>query len=146
MKRIAFILLTLAFAAGCDREPGGHPAEVARLKDPALIARGGALFGRHCASCHGARAEGTPDWRRRDAEGYFPPPPLDDTAHAWHHPLQDLRTMIRRGSLPGQGRMPGWGGKLSEEDIDALIAWIQSLWSAEVYAAWLEIDRRARTP
>lgn len=145
MKRMALILLALAFTAGCDREPASRlPADVARLKDPALIARGEVLFKKHCATCHGARAEGAPNWRRRDADGFFPPPPLDDTAHAWHHPLDDLRTMIRYGSPPGQGRMPAWGNSLSSEDIDAVIAWFQSLWSPEVFAAWLELDRRAR--
>jgi mono/diheme cytochrome c family protein len=139
-----FLLLGLQ---GCDSQPAAQvPAEVVRLKDSALIARGAALFQQHCAQCHGTRAEGTPDWRRRDADGFFPPPPLDDTAHAWHHPLPMLRAMIRDGSPPGQGRMPAWGATLSDQDIDAVIAWIQSLWSPEVYAAWLEMDRRARIP
>lgn len=145
IPRSVFALFVLASMAGCERDPGNRiHGEVARLQDPSLITRGKALFARHCASCHGIRAEGSPDWRHRDANGFFPPPPLNGTAHAWHHPLQDLRNTIRRGSPPGQGRMPAWGGARSDEDIDALIAWIQFLWSAEVYAAWLEIDQRAR--
>lgn len=149
MRRAVMCLFAFGLGTlqGCGPEPdAGVPDEVARLKSSTLIARGEALFAQHCATCHGARAEGTPDWRRRDAEGFFPPPPLDDTAHAWHHPLPVLRTMIRDGSPPGQGRMPAWGATLSGEDIDAAIAWIQSLWSAEVYAAWLEMDQRARAP
>lgn len=141
------VVAALMALPGCDSgTTPGVPPEVTRLKDAALIARGGAVFAQHCATCHGVRAEGAPDWRRRDAEGFFPPPPLNDSAHAWHHPLPNLRAMIRDGSAPGQGRMPAWGTKLSNEDIDAAIAWIQSLWSPEVYAAWLEMDRRARPP
>ncbi|MBL3684378.1 cytochrome c [Sinorhizobium meliloti] len=33
----------------------------------------------HCASCHGVRLEGEPDWRRRKRSGRMPAPPHDAT-------------------------------------------------------------------
>jgi mono/diheme cytochrome c family protein len=139
---VALLFTTIALTACGRREE--VPTEVRRLRDPAFVAQGAVLYQTHCARCHGAAAEGATEWRRRDAEGFFPPPPLDESAHAWHHPLADLRRTIRHGSLPGQGRMPGWGGRLNDTEVDAVIAWFQSTWSPEVYAAWLEIDQRAR--
>ena len=36
-----------------------------RPDDAALTARGEQVYREHCASCHGARLEGQPDWRAR---------------------------------------------------------------------------------
>ncbi len=115
---------------------------IVRKEDPELVRKGEAVFRRHCAACHGRQAEGAPDWRRRGEDGFYPPPPLNGTGHAWHHPTAMLRDMIRNGSPPGQGRMPAWGDKLSAEEIDAVIAWFQSLWPDEVYAAWYDREQR----
>jgi mono/diheme cytochrome c family protein len=40
--------------------------------------------------------------------------------------------------------MPPWHNKLTEADVEAVIASFQSLWPAEIYRAWEDIDRRAR--
>jgi hypothetical protein len=32
--------------------------------------------------------------------------------------------------------MPGWEGKLTEQEIDDILVWIKSLWPDEVYDAW----------
>jgi len=42
-------------------------------------------------------------------------------------------------------RGPAWGNTLSEADIEAVIAWFQSLWPDPIHAAWADTDRRART-
>jgi len=42
------------------------------------------------------------------------------------------------------GSMPAWEGKLSDDDIEAVIAWIQSRWPEEIYQAWLAMDEKAR--
>lgn len=39
--------------------------------------------------------------------------------------------------------MPGWGATLSDAEIDAVIAYFQSLWSDDVYAAWYDMTQRA---
>lgn len=111
----------------------------ARNVDPAVLAMGRAVFEGHCSRCHGARAQGAPNWRQRDQTGFFPPPPLDSSGHAWHHSRSELKHMIRFGSEPGKGNMPAWDKQLSEQQIDAVIAYIQSLWSEAVYSAWYDM-------
>ncbi len=115
-------------------------AAVVRRHDPALVALGERVFREHCARCHGDRAQGAPDWRRQLPDGSFPPPPLNGSGHAWHHPRDWLAARIRDGGL----KMPAWRGKLSEEEIQAVIEWFQSLWPDPVYAAWYQSQERAR--
>lgn len=137
-------LLALVMLTACQEEQ--TPAvEVERNVDKAQVARGQALFAQHCARCHGERAQGDPQWRRRNPDGTFPPPPLDGSGHAWHHPYGWLKEMIRNGSAP-QGNMPAWGATLSEQQIEDIIAWFQALWPAEVYAAWWEMEQRRLGP
>ena len=98
--------------------------------------RGHALFQTHCAACHQPDASGTKDWRSLDANGKLPPPPLDGTAHTWHHPLSVLRRTVRLGGVPLGGSMPGFAEKLSENEIDEILAWVQSRWPDEIYRVW----------
>ncbi len=143
-------LLPLLLAGGLllvACKPSTPPAPVAPARpavDPALLARGAALFKQHCAACHGNRAQGAPNWHQLGADGKYPPPPLDGSAHAWHHPYGALQQTIRDGTLRLGGSMPAWRGKLSEQEIAAVIAHFQSLWPDEIYQAWADIDRRAR--
>lgn len=113
---------------------------VAERPDAASVARGDRLYERHCAACHGAGAVGAPEWHRPDAQGRFPPPPLNGTAHAWHHPKAHLIAIVRDGS---QG-MPAFGTTLAEGQIIDIIHWFQSLWPDELYAVWTRHDRDFR--
>ncbi|MDX1430846.1 MAG: cytochrome c [Gammaproteobacteria bacterium] len=118
-------------------------AEPPRWYDETHVARGAEVFARHCAGCHGERAQGAADWRRRDASGKLPPPPLDGTGHAWHHPSAVLMKVILEGSPQG-GSMPGWAGTITANDAASVIAWFQSRWPDEIYAAWYRIELQAR--
>jgi mono/diheme cytochrome c family protein len=40
--------------------------------------------------------------------------------------------------------MPPWGGQLSDEDMEAIIAWFQSLWPDEIYDTWAQMDAETR--
>lgn len=140
--KIWALLSSVLLLVACKPSTPSTPARPA--VDPALLARGEALFKRHCAACHGDRAQGAPNWSKKGPDGKYPPPPLDGSAHAWHHPYAALQQTIRDGTLRLGGSMPAWRGKLSEADIEAIIAWFQSLWPDEVYRAWADIDRRAR--
>lgn len=107
------------------------------------VEQGKPLFAQHCAACHGPRGASTPDWRKRDADGFYPPPPLNGTAHTWHHPMKVLRRTISLGGKPVGGRMPHFRDTLSVSEIDAIIAWFQSLWSDDIYQRWLEMNNRS---
>lgn len=100
------------------------------------VARGAPLYQTNCAGCHGPDAAATPDWRVMNEQGYYPPPPLNGTAHAWHHPMQVLRKTVQEGGIPLGGQMPSFGDQLNDEEIDDILAWIQSHWSDEIYQRW----------
>lgn len=113
-------------------------AETQRWYTPEQAKQGKALFTEHCAQCHGPEAASVPNWREKNAEGKYPPPPLNGTAHAWHHPMPLLRRTIREGGAPVGGVMPPFKDKLDATQIDAVIASFQSYWGDELYTAWLE--------
>lgn len=153
MKWKIFATLVVGLGlAGCDGRPSAGRAEAGeavaeRKLDAAQVARGKAVYERHCLECHGAGGQGQPgDWRIRDADGHFPPPPLDDSAHAWHHPTAVLLEVIREGSPAGQGKMPAWEGKLTEQQMQDVVAYIKSLWSDEVYRLWWKMEQQSLEP
>lgn len=144
-----FYLITLLFTlVGCSDEEQQKVAPInsstpalERNHDSKLVRRGQALYTQHCAQCHGVEGEGDPHWRKRDSKGLYPPPPLNGTGHAWHHPSSWLREKIRRGGALGDGKMPPQN-QLSEADIKALLTWFQSQWPDPVYEAWLRVERK----
>ena len=101
-----------------------------------IVEFGGKLFQQHCAVCHGSNAEGTREWKKPDANGNYPPPPLDGSAHAWHHSIPQLARSIKQGGIPLGGVMPPFGDQLSDEQVLALIAYFQSKWPDEIYQVW----------
>lgn len=115
-----------------------------RNLDPRQVARGQGIYAQHCTVCHGPEGKGMPgNWRIRDAQGRYPPPPLDDSAHAWHHPTAVLLQAVREGSPEGEGNMPAWKGTLSEQEIQDVVAYIKSLWSDPVYRLWWKIEQQS---
>lgn len=115
----------------------GNPVLAAeRWFDPPAVEVGKRLFQQHCAACHGSEAEGTRDWKKPDASGNYPPPPLDGSAHAWHHSLPQLARSVKEGGIKLGGVMPPFGDQLSNPEILAVIAYFQSKWPEEIYQAW----------
>jgi mono/diheme cytochrome c family protein len=119
-------------AAVALRAPDGSP--------PEQIAAGRELYAQHCASCHGKNLEGGPDWRVRKPDGRMPAPPHDDTGHTWHHPDDVLFGITKHGLVPPYAPagypsdMPAFNGKLSDDEIRAVLAFIESRWSPQVLA------------
>jgi mono/diheme cytochrome c family protein len=140
-----YLLVCWALLLGaCADDPVGLPVSETPVHKvgPVQLAQGEKLYQENCASCHGVKAEGDVSWRQPNADGNFPPPPLNGTGHAWHHSAEVLKSVIREGSLGGKGTMPGWAGELSEQEMDAVISWFQSLWDKQVYATWYEMQQR----
>ncbi|MDH3535165.1 MAG: thioredoxin fold domain-containing protein [Gammaproteobacteria bacterium] len=130
--QIKFILLALLLLAVGQ----SYAAEKDRWYSDAQVVNGERLFRENCAACHGQNAEATPNWKKTDANGNYPPPPLDGTAHAWHHDLDLLRRTIREGGARLGGQMPGFEGRLNTEEIDSVIAFFQAKWPDEIYQRW----------
>lgn len=129
-------LVGVLFTGGVIADSGTSDAAVERWYSRDHVERGGVVYAEHCAVCHGQNAEGTKNWRQRSADGKFPPPPVDGTGHAWHHPMKILGAQIKFGAPGGQGSMPGFADKLSDDQIIDVIAWFQDRWPDETYATW----------
>lgn len=100
------------------------------------VDNGRVVFEKNCAACHGNNGEGTFSWTRKSSDGSYPPPPLNGTAHTWHHSLSMLKRTINNGGIPLGGKMPAFKGKLSESEKNEVIAFFQSQWSKRIYQAW----------
>ncbi len=116
------------------------PAVAAAVQDrwysAEQIAIGKKVYAQGCAGCHGQNGEATPNWREADDQGRYPPPPLDGTAHSWHHSMDVLRRTIMQGGASVGGAMPAFAGVLNAEEVEAVVAYVQSLWPAEIYQTW----------
>ena len=136
---IAGLLLT-----GCGEKSGGTEQEDYRMKpvfDRKKVDAGFVVYIANCQKCHGNNGIGAKDWRTPGVDGKYPPPPLNGTGHTWHHPRAVLKQLISEGTEP-EGNMPGWSGKLTDQEIDNIITWFQSIWQPQVYHAWSDIDKR----
>lgn len=107
----------LFLVAACGRTP-------AKATPDSLVARGAALYQTNCQSCHGGATGGS----LRDY-----PPPHNANGHTWHHPDQQLTGIILNGlsfSAESQ-KMPAFKDRLSEEDVQAILAFIKTWWTEE---------------
>ncbi|MEG3637628.1 c-type cytochrome [Magnetococcus sp. PR-3] len=97
------------------------------------VQRGEMLYLTNCAQCHGPRGMGQPGvvWNKPlpGDDLKFPPPPLDHSAHAWHHADGLLQRMIQFGGQ--DGRMPAWGDKLTPAQIGDILTYLHQLWSPD---------------
>ena len=99
--------------------------------------RGGRIGGRRCEA-----------WRERRPDGRLPAPPHDESGHTWHHPDYVLFAITKNGMTPPyapkdyESDMPAFGGRLSDKEISAVLAYLKSHWtSKEVLAARAEMLR-----
>lgn len=114
-----------------------------KVVDQKILQQGKTLFLKNCSQCHGDKAQGATEWRQPGPDGKYLPPPLNGTAHAWHHPTDVLMEIIKDGTIP-DGNMPSWEGKLSDNEIMAVISWLQSLWPDEIFKTWQGMDLSSR--
>jgi mono/diheme cytochrome c family protein len=131
---VASLALTLS---ACGQSPPGEDPR-ADPRDPARVAAGTKVYALHCAACHGARLEGQPNWQKRLPTGRLPAPPHDESGHTWHHPDPVLFGITKHGLVPGkyapndyQSDMPAFAGKLSDDEIWAVLAYIKTHWKSK---------------
>lgn len=105
-------------------------------RDFATVIHGAKKYSKNCASCHGPLGQGAVNWHEPDKNGNYPPPPLNGTGHAWHHSKEVLTMVIKQGGKPMGGVMPAFGSKLSDSDINSIIAWLQSHWPEKILNTW----------
>lgn len=145
---LAVLLLVgmLVSALWTSSGPQADPANAAQ------VALGRTVYERQCASCHGAKLEGQPNWRDQLPNGRMPAPPHDETGHTWHHPDQVLFGITKEGLVPGKyapkgytSDMAGFGGVLSDDEIWAVLAYLKSAWPQRELAYQREVDRQSRS-
>ncbi|HZQ10148.1 MAG TPA: cytochrome c [Anaerolineae bacterium] len=96
-------------------------------------ARGKALYEQNCQSCHRGATGGT----MMDL-----PPKHNANGHTWHHGDCVLTAIVLNGpgemgpmmeQMMGQGKnipkMPAFQGKLSRDDVNAILAYIKTWWT-----------------
>ena len=101
-----------------------------------MVDIGSRIYSAECASCHGTKLEGQPNWQMRLANGKLPAPPHDPSGHTWHHSDKVLFDITKKGpaAYPDgyQTDMPAFGERLSDEQIAAVLAFIKSTWPTEI--------------
>lgn len=126
--------------AGLDRS-GPAKASAERLE------WGRVIYAANCASCHGEKLEGQPDWKRPLPSGVLPAPPHDASGHTWHHSDGVLFRITKYGTAAVvgggyQSDMPGFGDVLSDDDIRAVLDFIKSTWPNRERQYQAEMTRR----
>lgn len=143
MKLVLWLAIAIsATVSGCNREtppPPLVPTNPIGSADDVVsftaLNRGQQLFQEHCAQCHGPDGQGHPDWQ---TPGVVAAPPLNGTGNDWKRTHAELMASIKKGvAKNGEMVMPAWKGRLTDADINAIIAWFQTvLWPPDVYAQW----------
>ena len=89
-------------------------------------------FERNCAVCHGQKAQGlTENWKIK-VNGKYPAPPLNGTAHTWHHSPAVLLRIINEGGTT----MVGFKNQLSAKQKQAVLEYLHSLWPLKIQKAY----------
>jgi mono/diheme cytochrome c family protein len=131
----AIVLVASACSSAGDTAviaPAAPNSEVYRLDQT--------VYNTQCASCHGVNGEGQfPDAPlERDVTGRYGAPPHDDTGHTWHHDDDLLLRIVREGGMGDPVNfyvMPAFETVLSKEEMEAVIAYIKTMWTPEQQAA-----------
>ncbi|HXV97123.1 MAG TPA: cytochrome c, partial [Anaerolineae bacterium] len=120
------VLVVPLLVAGCR---GGSGSTTGELSVQAVT--GKTLYETHCAACHGINGEGQPNWKVPNAEGVYPAPPHNNEGHTWHHADSLLlEIMANGGSLPTSA-MPGFKDKLGQAEMEAILAYLKTMWGPE---------------
>lgn len=110
--------------------------------DPEMIRVGESLYLQECAACHGSDLRGAPNWKTPNEDGSYPPPPHDGSGHTWHHSDATLVDLILNGSGFEQSRMPQFAGRLSEEQVLAVLEYLKSHWGDQERAFQWQITQQ----
>ena len=120
---LAAVIYAVAISDGAARPEFEAESSASHWWSAEQARRGAKIYARHCAECHDNR----------------------EAANPWRHDLGALRRIVRFGRETDGEPMPAFQDRLSPEDIDAVLAHMQSLWPEEVYFRWrLREQRRQR--
>jgi len=115
MKSVFFILLLAMFATAYATLPATRYLPVNAAAFPAL--NSAQLYAKQCASCHGR------DGRAKTIKGKLKHA-RDLTDGDWQERVSDER--IFNSITNGKEKMPAYGKKLSQEQIEALVTYVRA--------------------
>ena len=125
LKTGRYVLAAAVLTAGIAVRAQGNP-EAAKLQNPTpasaeSLAAGQQLYRRHCASCHGANAEG-------GAGNDLIPAAPDLTDKEWTHGSSDgeIFTVIKNGVPPDLNMVP-FADQITDPDIWHIVNYVKSL-------------------
>src|SRR5207237_5198697 len=109
----------LAFGFALHAAAAAGAAHFADAENPALVAKGRAIYMAACSSCHGRRLQGQALWQVMDQYAGRRAPPHDATGHTWRHSDEDLFCKTKTGRFPAAPPhsttyMPSFSGDLSD--------------------------------
>lgn len=115
---------------------------------PFSLMEGETIYKVECASCHGLKGEGQADWRTRRPDGKLPAPPHDASGNTWQHPMAQLVAITKFGMTPPNAPagyisdMPAFAGKLTDQQIENVLVYIEHQWPPEIRARRAEALQR----
>lgn len=115
MKHVLLIFLLLAFTASTSLFAAASLTVTNGNVPPQSTAQ---LYTRQCASCHGK------DGRSKTIKGRLKHA-RDLTDREWHEKVSDER--IFNSINNGKGKMPAYGKKLSQEQVESLVTHVRAL-------------------
>lgn len=130
-KLLVTIMIGVAISTSSARAASEPPP-----LEPSLVKNGHEIYRQYCASCHGANAQGAPNWQERDEHGELPAPPHNEEGHTWRHSDAELYMMVSKGwrdpfNKTKRLTMPAFSDVLSPDQIRAVIAYLKTLWTPE---------------
>lgn len=138
-RSIAVVFFSMVLVACSDSDT----ENTEKWYTPEQAGAGELVYQANCASCHGLTGGSTKKWKQADENGSYPAPPLDGSAHSWHHSKAALLRQIASGGIRLGGTMPAFEGKLSEQEMLQVLAAVQSFWPEEIYTKWKQIDEKS---
>jgi len=139
VKWLGFFLAgSLISLSGCSEDRTSENVTQSRWYTQEQVSRGNSLYQENCAQCHQTDASGHANANEDNSA-----PALNGTEHAWHHPLSILRRTVKLGGIPLGGTMPSFSNKLNNEEIDDILAWVQSHWPAKTYTLWDKRNKKS---
>ncbi len=104
------------------------------------VAFGSRIYSRICANCHGAELDGQLGWEEPLKDGTRLAPAHSADGKTWRRGDDALFDVVKVGGETlkpdgGVSRMPGFGEKLTDDEIWAVIAFIKSTWPSSVQDA-----------
>jgi mono/diheme cytochrome c family protein len=139
--RIVLALVALVLGAGAvylfmpERQTSAIAIDAS---DARAVALGREIYANQCAACHGANGEGQPGWETQSTEENPLAPPHDGSGHTWQHPDDALFELTKVGLSTVACRtlnseaMPKFGEILSDDQIQAVLAYIKSEWPEDI--------------